>query len=231
MPIWAGAETSKQYNNQFIGDNSGDNISYKNSSYNELSVLYWGWKNCNSDIKGLAHYRRFIGLKKNCDTYSNILFADEIERLLKDNDVIVPVKRKFYYMSTYNHYVLSKAGMKEIHKHDLDTLRDVVRSLYPTYLPALQTVFNNTSAHMLNMFIMKDYLFNEYCKWLFNILSVMEKKINRYRVLGAMGEFLLDVFILTNKLKVVEMPLIELEKTSLLKKISMRLKKMLINSK
>lgn len=226
-PVWGGAEKSKTYNNQFIGDNSGDNISNKNSCYNELSVLYWGWKNCVADVKGLAHYRRFIGKNKNCNEYSNLLSASEIEQLLNKYDVIVPTKRKFYFMNTYNHYVLSQHEMKETHKRDLDTLRDVIASLCPQYLPALQTVFNNSSAHMLNMFIMKDCLFNEYCEWLFSILAEMEKRINRYRVLGAMGEFLLDVFIITKKLNYVEMPLIELEKTPFLKKVNGRLLRML----
>lgn len=45
-----------------IGDNTGDNISIKNRYYNELSALYWAWKNYdklgNPDYIGLMHYRR-----------------------------------------------------------------------------------------------------------------------------------------------------------------------------
>ena len=80
---------------------------------------------------------------------------------------------------------------------------------------------------MLNMFIMKDKLFNEYCEWLFNILGEMENSINRFRVLGAMGEFLLDVFILTNNLRYVEKPLLELERTPFLKKLNGRILRMI----
>lgn len=227
FPVWAGAEVSKTYNGQFCGDNTGDNISDRNPSYNELSVLYWGWKNCKSEIKGLVHYRRFFASQKCAKDYSDILSGDEIDRLLRDYDVIVTEKRKFHFMSTYNHYVFSQAEMKKVHKHDLDTLKDVISRLYPQYLPALKTVYRNKSAHMLNMFIMKDKLFNEYCEWLFNILGEMENSINRFRVLGAMGEFLLDVFILTNNLRYVEKPLLELERTPFLKKLNGRILRMI----
>ena len=30
---------------EYIGDNTGDNISSKNRNYCELTALYWAWKN------------------------------------------------------------------------------------------------------------------------------------------------------------------------------------------
>lgn len=227
VPVWAGAETSRTFNHQFTGDNKGDNISAKNNSYNELSVLYYGWKNVKADIKGLAHYRRFIGREKNLNDYSNLLSEPDIERILTTNDVIVTPKRKFYLMSTYSHYVLSQSEMKKVHKNDLDTLKNIIAHLYPDYLPAIEHVYKSRSAHMLNMFIMREAEFDKYCEWLFAILGEMEKSINRARVLGAMGEFLLDVYIQTNHLKAKEMPLIELEKAPFFLKVNGRLKRMI----
>ena len=226
LPVWAGAETSRTFCGQFAGDNTGDNISAKNSSYNELSVLYWGWKNVDADIKGLAHYRRLFGSEKGVNDYSNLLASADIERLLVDCDAIVTPKRRFYFLSTYKHYVLSQSEMKQVHKNDLDTLRSIISKMYPEYLFALDCVYRSNSAHMLNMFIMKSDLFDKYCNWLFAILSEMEKQINRFRVLGAMGEFLLDVFIKTNGLKIKEMPLVELEKPPFFKKIGDRINRM-----
>lgn len=64
MPVWAGAAINSNFKGQFQGDNDGDNISEKNLCFNELTVLYWGWKNIKSDYKGMVHYRRYIGKKK-----------------------------------------------------------------------------------------------------------------------------------------------------------------------
>ncbi|HBK6302481.1 TPA: DUF4422 domain-containing protein, partial [Campylobacter jejuni] len=45
-----------------IGDDTGDNISYLNRCLNELTGIYWAWKNYdklgNPDYIGFMHYRR-----------------------------------------------------------------------------------------------------------------------------------------------------------------------------
>ena len=68
----------------FLSDDTGDNISDKNSSYCELTGLYWIWKNSTADVIGLAHYRRYFAKWK----FGKRLERKDIEEILKDYDII-----------------------------------------------------------------------------------------------------------------------------------------------
>ena len=234
QPFWAGAAISKTYKGQFPGDNTGDNISVKNPCFNELTVVYWAWKNCDEDIKGLVHYRRFIGKRqaKGSDFYDKIIDAKECEELLKTHDVIVPYPKRYYVMSIYDHYIKSKKEIRKELTTDMAQLRAAIAKLYPDYVETYDKVMKRTSAHMLNMFIMRREQFDGYCEWLFNILFEVERHILEYRqwddrVCGAISELMLDIYLTKNNLSIVERPLVELEGVSLIKKVSNRLKRML----
>ena len=57
-----------------IGDDTGDNISKLNREVNEMTAIYWAWKNYdklgNPDFIGLCHYRRLFNF---ADTTKNPL--------------------------------------------------------------------------------------------------------------------------------------------------------------
>lgn len=60
LPIFVGTNKSDR---NFLRDNEGDNISYKNKNYCELTAIYWAWKNLKLDkydYIGLCHYRRYF---------------------------------------------------------------------------------------------------------------------------------------------------------------------------
>ena len=60
-----------------------------------------------ADYIGLVHYRRYFkALKTNikCDKFKNILLEEDAKKILKEVDVILPKKRKYYIESIYSHY-------------------------------------------------------------------------------------------------------------------------------
>lgn len=220
LPVHAGSE-----NKESIGyhmDNTGTNISTKNANYCELTVLYWLWKNYQADYKGLVHYRRhFTTSEIGCIKYkkNNILDEEQWEKLLKKFPVVVPNKRCYYIESNYSHYIHAH------HREGLDLAGEIIKNDFPAYVPAWEKVMNRTWAHMFNMFVMRSDYFDRYCKWLFDILFKVEKKLDissydvqEARVFGYISELLLDVWLETNNIKYVEQRVTFLENQNWLKK-------------
>ena len=157
--------------------------------------------------------------------YEGIVSIDDIEKLMKKSDIILPKRRKYYIETLYSHYA---------HTHyaeHLDITREVLKQICPEYVTAFDRVMKRTSGHMFNMFIMKREKCNEYCDFLFPVLSELEKRIDvtklssfHARVFGRISELLLDVWIETNGESYVEAPLVNIEKTNWVKKGSAFLK-------
>ncbi|MDQ7936963.1 DUF4422 domain-containing protein [Lactiplantibacillus sp. WILCCON 0030] len=220
IPIFVGSKLHSQIPENYVSDGTGDNISLKNPHFNELTALYWGWKNLDCDALGLVHYRRY--LTENHIPRRNlneILTAQQIENLFQNNDIIVPKKRHYYVESNYEHY---------IHVHypePLKQARRIISQEYPAYLSAFDLVMHRKSAHMFNMFIMKRKPLNAYCTWLFDILFKLEGCIDitgydKYetRVFGFVSEVLLDVWLEKTKYVYVEEKVLYLEGQNYLKK-------------
>ncbi|WP_214766972.1 DUF4422 domain-containing protein [Exiguobacterium sp. s104] len=173
----------------YIGDDTNNNISHKNSEYCELTALYWLWKNSQADIVGLVHYRRlFMNSKK------EFLNNNEIKELLKKGDIIVPKKRNYYIETIESHY--SNAHYRK----DLQTVRKYLSSEDQLYFDKLM---ESKSLHLYNMFICKKEILDEYCEWLFPILQKLELDIDtstydsyQKRVIGFLAERLFNVWML-----------------------------------
>ncbi|MFU7516456.1 DUF4422 domain-containing protein [Clostridium sp. HCS.1] len=235
LPVHVGKEGKSDIG--YVGDNTGDNISNKNPYYCELTGLYWGVKNLECDYIGLVHYRRHFskkGFLSNLfrDKFDRILSQDEMEIILKDYDIILPKKRKYYIETLYSHY-----GNTHYSEH-LDETRAILERLYPEYVGDFDKVMKRTSAHMFNMFIMKKELADNYCEWLFSILSELEEKIDfkqynafQARLFGRVSELLLDVWIENNQLKYKEVSCMHMEKLNMLKKVISFLKAKFLKEK
>lgn len=72
LPIHVGRANSKNVIRDIIGDNTGENISYKNSIYCEMTAVYWAWKNMKADYIGLFHYRRLLTYSPLCNNVGKL---------------------------------------------------------------------------------------------------------------------------------------------------------------
>lgn len=222
LPLHVGREGKQDLG--FVSDNTGDNISFKNPNFCELTGLYWAWKNLQCDYIGLCHYRRyFCAASHGSDVESKhkaILHRSDYEKLLQQYDVILPKKRNYYIETVRSQYEHAH------NKRDLDEVEHIIAERYPEYSEAFTKVMNRTKLHILNMFAMKKELFDEYCEWLFDILFELEKRIdiscyNQYesRVFGFLSERLFNVWLEYQHLEKHEVEIVNLEKINWVKKV------------
>ena len=129
-PIMAGNSLVNS-SSPWMGDDTGDNISIKNRYFSELTGIYWAWKNTSFPITGFCHYRRFFTTRpltktekikqflrhplnwnysrgliysSHINKYKDYIISDsEIEQILSEYDVILPIQRRFRY-SIEEHY-------------------------------------------------------------------------------------------------------------------------------
>ena len=179
-------------------DNIGENISKKNNSYCELTGVYWIWKNINCQNVGICHYRRFFTKYKFFNSQAGFYTDSDIETELSRYDVIIP--KRYYYSKS----VLESANIAP-NATDFDEMRDAIAALSPDYIQTFEEFLKGGESYLYNMCIMKKNLFDEYCKWLFNILDYIEKRHDmakednyRARLFGFLSERLLYVWVRKN---------------------------------
>ena len=223
LPLQVGKALHPDLDLGFCTDATGDNISDRNASYSELTALYWLWKNCEAEYKGLVHYRRHFASRhsrfKFSDRRDRIIKHNEVAQLLESTDILLPRKRKYYIETIYSHYAHT------LPVEHLDVSRKIIERLHPEYLPAFDEVMHSRSAHMFNMFIMKNERYDEYCSWLFPILEELSNRIDstKYdafnaRYPGRVSEVLLDVWIKTKGYTYAELPVVSTEPVNWWKK-------------
>lgn len=210
---------------EYLRDDSQDNIADKNPHYCELTGQYWIWKNDAinpNEITGLVHYRRFFTTLKEDFLYTyfkimpKMLDYEKIEQAFLSYDIILP-KRVNIYRTVREFYSDMHDG------DDLELARQVIAELYPEYIVTYDDVMNSHSFYFGNMLICKKKLFDQYSKWLFEILFTLENRLDlekrgdkyQSRVVGFISERLLQVWVKHNNLKVKEYPIYNTEKRRL----------------
>lgn len=202
----------------YLKDDVGVNISNKNKNYCELTGLYWIWKNINDNYKGLVHYRRYFS-KSNY--FKRIYSYDELLSFLDEYDIILPKKEIF--LQNARDEILISCCTEDI----FNCLRNIVKEKYCDYLCSFDDFFNQNKCSLFNMMFTDRKIFDEYSKWLFDILFELEKRIDisdlddyQKRVYGFLSERLLNVWVLKNNLKVKYIDVVNTE-TSLHEKLQL----------
>lgn len=186
-----------------IGDDTGENISDRNGCYNEMTSLYWAWKNYdklgNPDYIGLMHYRRHFVFREDEKIVYNIENFDEesylreinyspekVYNMLEGCDFITHIGK---VINVYNHYI-------ENHRQeDLDLAVDIMLEKYPEYKEITKEYFAGDYSNFCNMFIMNKKLFFQYCEWIFDILEEFENRVDVSEKRFFISERLTGIFI------------------------------------
>lgn len=218
-PIYVGPKKFEINSNSFR-DDKGDSIAEKNPNYCELTALYWFWKNCDSqfDYVGLCHYRRYFSKFGMTKSPKFFLTNRDIEKIMKDHEVILPTPRKLNCSVAENYYVKGHGKKK-----DLDALMKLMKELYPEYADEFNYVLNSKGLSYCNMFIISYDNYCNYCQWLFDLLFTLEKETDltdytpaEARIYGYLSEILLNVWVKKNKFKVKYCDIIQSDISSIL---------------
>lgn len=217
-----GAMSEKEYQwmlDNMIGDDTGDNISHLNRKFNELTALYWAWKNYDKlgspDYIGFMHYRRHLILnpqlpitqKKWLGQFPSLAVIGEdylqqiglahLERYLKE-DAILP-----QFIST-----------KKMGGNNLASFCNYAKQpdsfLYMTQVVSQDEKYRKygnqiaSASEMLpgNMFIVKKEIFEDYCQFLFRVCFELDRHFASYtasapenmRQIAWTSEFISNIF-------------------------------------
>lgn len=229
IPLMVGKHCDDKLPKEYRKDNVGKNISHKNLRYNELTGLFWIWKNSDSDIVGICHYRRYfvtpIGKLKNLvlEKKSGYITEKYVEKQLKNYDIILHNKT-FLMEGNRNQVCNNKVANQNNFNNKLDKeimqiADEIFEKIYPEDVEIYRKIMTRKYAHLLNIMICKKEVFNRYCQWLFKYLFEVEEEIETKlpkkeytRCMGLLGERMLDVWVEKEKLRVKECFTINMER-------------------
>lgn len=188
-PIQVGANLTDKV---FIDrrDNIGDNISTKNRNYCELTASYYAWKHSQAAFKGLCHYRRIFDIND-----------EQMGELLKRStgwDVILPYPSIHYPNIAGQH-------LRYINETDWCAMRLALKETAVEYYNVFDSIFQEQFFYNFNMLIARQDVFDDYCNFLFSVLSRTEELTTPKgwersdRFAGYLGENLTTLYFMANK--------------------------------
>ena len=214
----------------YIGDDTGDNISRLNPFLDEVTALYWIWKNTKHTHAGFVHYRRFFTSntrqkERRPDEYifntKNILSEEEILKILGEYDIIVYAER----MSdrTQLELMILSTGQPDLVRFSEQIVRKHLIKNQPDYLDAYDEVINGFVMFLCGIHVTRRNILNAYCEWLFSFMidateelaakvtiggKNLEDVPHIYsRMMSFFAERMLTVWLKKNHLKIKALPI------------------------
>ncbi|MBE8949499.1 MAG: DUF4422 domain-containing protein [Quinella sp. 3Q1] len=206
----------------YTGDDSGDNISALNPFLDEVTALYWIWKNTRHTHAGLVHYRRFFTGDANQKTFDaeKILSAAAILKILREYDIIV--KSEGFTDYSQRDMMLLSTGQPNLINIAEKIIRGHLSRTQPDYLDAFDDVLSGITLFPCGMFIARRNIFDAYCEWLFSFMlgateevrdkiqigdkNLAEMGHDYSRITGFFAERMLTVWLMKNHLRIKELP-------------------------
>lgn len=196
----------------YLGDDTGDNISRLNLYLNEVTALYWIWKNTSHTIIGLNHYRRFFS-----SDGENILSLEAAEEILRDYDIIVAQNAVSNINVSCWQMMLSGDDLENF---VANIFRKHIALKQPDYLAAFERVAESFTGFQYEIFITRRNIFNAYCEWLFSFLLDVTEEIlaktniaeiknpRKYRIISFITERLMTIWLRKNHLRIKKLPVL-----------------------
>lgn len=200
-PVYCGAVYKKdKWNDEIIGDNTGDNISELRMSFNELTVQYWAWKNIDADYYGLCHYRRYFALKNENAGYINeqnqiyLPFLNKsiqekyqldnekiLQELCHKYDLIIPRPANVENIKAFGKQQTNVMELWQAHeeyffdKNIIDLLLKTIKKIQPQFYEYALEYLNQNKHRGYNCYLMRKDLFYGMCEFQFSVLFEMKK--------------------------------------------------------
>ena len=167
-----------------LGDDTGENISHLNLTLNEMTAIYWAWKNYdkigNPDYIGLNHYRRFFDIN-----YS------KIDRILAKYDFIKH-KHSRSKQSFYKLWGMEYGRSVEF----MDNAISICKSVnFKEGVNIEKFLKGNIHRGFCNMFVMSRKDFFKYCNFIFPIILELPQDIKYGRQAGYFAELLTSYYL------------------------------------
>ena len=196
-----------------IGDDTGDNISAKNRSFDVLTAYYWVWKHYkeigNPKYIGFLAHRKIFMLTDN-DVRNFRRFApdygyteQELKKLLEEHKIIT------YFWATYHEDAPVSVYEEYFYSHHIEDLNAMIASIkrhYPEMVPVMEDVLHNVHKEyaIWNFWIMEKELAWDYFEKLFPIMFEVEKErsaeiaeydLEQRRVFGYLAERFFAIWV------------------------------------